>query len=43
MAHECPDCGALCYCDIEDAEMEAPEDCGHVCQDNDDNDEFEVE
>ena len=32
MAHPCPDCGALCYCDGEDVEWdEPPADCDHQC------------
>lgn len=31
MSHECPDCGTLCYCDLEDAYNEdfPIEDCIH--------------
>lgn len=30
MAHDCPDCGRLCYCDVEDTFIEeAPSDCAH--------------
>ncbi len=40
MAHECPTCGQACYCDMEDTWFdEAPEDCMHDCeleQDSDD-------
>ena len=27
MAHECPECGQYCYCDIEDHDQPAPDDC----------------
>lgn len=32
MAHECPDCGELCYCDMEDCLNNFPDDidnCTH--------------
>ena len=30
--HDCPDCGAACYCDLEDhGSDEAPDDCSHDC------------
>lgn len=32
--HSCPDCGDACYCDLEDHESEAPEDCSHACKDD---------
>jgi hypothetical protein len=32
MAHDCPDCGELCYCDGEDHGQEAPDDCEHACE-----------
>jgi len=35
MAHECPDCGQECYCDMEDHGQEAPGDCSHVCEESD--------
>lgn len=31
MSHECPDCGGLCYCDMDDCHMDAPNDCRHRC------------
>lgn len=37
--HECPFCGEVCDCDIEDTwNEEAPTDCPHVCKDESDND-----
>ena len=36
MAHECPECGQECYCDMEDHWQEAPDDCSHECQDFED-------
>lgn len=30
MAHECPNCGEFCYCDMEDGEFGDPEECVHV-------------
>lgn len=38
MAHECPDCGQLCYCDMEDHEQPAPDDCCHACAEETDED-----
>ena len=37
MAHDCPDCGGNCYCDMEDHHNEtSPDDCRHQCPpDND--------
>lgn len=29
MCHDCPECGELCYCDMEDHFQDAPDDCGH--------------
>jgi hypothetical protein len=29
MAHDCPDCGDLCYCDMDDTFMEENMDCTH--------------
>jgi hypothetical protein len=40
MCHECPECGELCYCDLEDHESEAPDDCLHVCADEDDFEDY---
>lgn len=40
MAHDCPECGELCYCDIEDHMNEAPDDCCHTCAPEDDADEL---
>lgn len=40
VSHVCELCGQLCYCDIEDVEMEeAPEDCSHECHEESDEDE----
>jgi hypothetical protein len=36
MAHEGPDCGQVCYCDMEDHEQPAPDDCLHVCDGEED-------
>ena len=29
MAHECEECGMMCYCDGEDTVLEQPDDCVH--------------
>lgn len=35
MAHECPACGQMCYCDGEDTYLgEGDEDCVHECQED---------
>ena len=44
--HECPECGELCDCDLEDMEQDAPEDCCHRCEydlPDDDEDDWEEE
>jgi hypothetical protein len=34
MAHECPDCGTMCYCDIEDhMNSAASDECTHYLTD----------
>lgn len=39
--HECPMCGEICDCDLDDTwGLEVPEDCPHVCGENDLGDEF---
>jgi hypothetical protein len=45
MAHECPDCGQVCYCngDIDDCEFNFPEDvdnCTHCLGKEDDDDDY---
>ena len=42
MAHSCPICMMACYCDMEDHDQEAPDDCIH-CEGEDDNDEPDYE
>lgn len=37
--HECPECGQVCYCDMEDHDQPAPPDCKHECEEDDDEDE----
>jgi len=32
MAHECPDCGQACYCDMEDVWLDDYDDCEHDCE-----------
>lgn len=33
MSHNCPECGSLCYCDLEDTYVpEASDDCMHTCE-----------
>jgi len=41
MAHNCPYCDDLCYCDIEDTMLEAPDDCSHVCNEEREDDDDE--
>ena len=43
MAHECPECGETCYCDLEDHDTgEAPIDCAHGCNyENEEDYEYE--
>lgn len=41
MSHECPECGQTCYCDMEDHDQEAPDDCSHECPPEDDDDGYE--
>jgi hypothetical protein len=36
MSHACPECGQQCYCDLEDHDSEAPDDCCHDCDLDDD-------
>jgi hypothetical protein len=39
MCHTCPECGEVCYCDMDDCDFDnIPDDCPHVCQDDDNND-----
>lgn len=43
MAHDCPECGCLCYCDLEDAMSSiAPADCSHECEEENE-DDFDLE
>jgi hypothetical protein len=38
--HECPDCGSMCSCDIDDMRWEEPpDDCRHRCPPIDDEDD----
>jgi hypothetical protein len=40
MAHSCPECGDLCYCDLDDVDMQEPlEECVHECGPESDFDE----
>lgn len=37
--HECPFCGELCDCDLDDTwDLPVPDDCPHVCSEYDDDD-----
>lgn len=38
MSHTCPECGMCCYCDMEDHDSDAPDDCCHDCADDEDMD-----
>lgn len=35
MSHECPLCFQVCYCDMEDHDQPQPDDCIHICEDDD--------
>ena len=35
MAHECPECGQACYCDIEDTWWDDVDECFHDCDPQD--------
>ena len=36
--HECPFCGEVCDCDMDDTwGLPVPKDCPHVCKDDNDN------
>jgi len=40
--HDCSQCGQACYCDLDDCDMgEAPADCDHVCEETNDDEQFE--
>jgi hypothetical protein len=30
MSHECPECGMVCGCDMEDHDQPQPDDCTHI-------------
>lgn len=37
--HECPYCGEVCDCDMDDTwDLPIPNDCPHVCKDDEDDD-----
>lgn len=36
--HHCPECGALCFCDLEDDD--AIEYCDHACREDADEDDY---
>lgn len=38
MAHDCLECGELCYCDMEDTMMPTPLSCSHQCDHEHDDD-----
>ncbi len=38
--HDCPECDEVCYCDMEDHEQDAPDDCSHECDDHDESGEL---
>lgn len=42
MAHNCPECGGLCYCDLEDIDWgdESPDDCTHECEFDENEEDF---
>ena len=37
--HECWECGAYCWCDMDDTMLNQPKDCRHRCAEYDDLDE----
>jgi hypothetical protein len=37
--HDCPNCEAACDCDMEDHYQEAPDDCDHECDEDEDFDD----
>lgn len=38
--HECPFCGEVCDCDMDDTwGLPIPDDCPHICHDNDEDQE----
>ena len=39
--HDCPDCGAACDCDGEDHMQDAPWDCTHECEHDEDDKEWD--
>lgn len=41
MAHDCPRCESMCYCDMEDHFQDAPDDCRHVCAEPGADDDYE--
>lgn len=48
MAHDCPTCESICYCDMDDCWFENPPTaaeggCRHKCPDNDPDDYEELE
>ena len=44
MAHDCPVCGRLCYCDLEDAwSLYNNDDCIHCASDECVDDDFDYE
>lgn len=44
MAHECPECAQVCFCDMDDTWFEDPKGgCRHDCDDNFDDDTWDYE
>jgi hypothetical protein len=42
--HECPFCGQVCDCDMDDTwGLSVPDDCPHVCQEDDFEGGFETD
>ena len=43
MAHDCPECGQLCYCDLEDAWSSYNANCTHWASEECVDDDFDYE
>lgn len=39
--HECWQCGAYCWCDMDDTMLDQPKDCRHTCPDDSDLDGYD--
>jgi hypothetical protein len=41
--HDCDLCGEYCDCDMEDHHNPQPDDCTHVCDDEEDDDDLDYD